>query len=227
MAVQVSDEALKDCKTYFTWLTELALGTRNGSGVNSKAYSELYSELYSEDSIELLSYLFERDFIVMDWMKDDENRAADAMELRRHYANDVGKLANKSKRNIDRIWKSIKGKASVLEILLVICIHIDHLVNEDNEPWFMVPKFFNILIKNLKLDKFDDEEFDTIPDTVTKYWDKRLTIFMNREYENNGFGGGLFPILGSENQKNESLWKQMNNWLVKNLDEDGYFREDF
>ena len=209
MAVQVNFEELKNCKTYFDWIIDF---------VKDKD-EELGKDSADSPYIKLLRYLFVKDFSVVDGMVDDEIRATDAMGLRRRYADEVGAETKKSERDIDRIWKSIHGKCSILELLLQMAIRLDTMVNED-EPETMVELFFAILLRNLELKESDSSEI----------WDEKTDRFLQRKYDADGHGGGLFPLLknNGKNLQTVSIWYQMNYWLNEHLDEEEHFRiEDF
>ena len=201
MAVQINLEELAGCKSYFGWICD-----KIDDGDISR---------------ELCRVLFDTDFT---WeIAADEIRARDAMNLRKKYSEEVGKDNEKTKRESDRIWKSIHGKCSVLELLLSLCIHMDEMVNEE-ENSSLQSTFFSIMIRNLELDKYDDEDFDLHPEAVKAGWNKKIERFLNRKYNENGCGGGLFPLKStSEDQRQVSIWYQMNAWIGENLDEDEHF----
>lgn len=211
---------------------------------SNKFGSKITSENLGSESADspLLRLLFEKDFVTVESVEDavsdagdviwlskylesgrkfDETQAANGMDLRRRYAEDVGKKADKSERDIDRIWKSIHGKCSVLELLLHMCFRLDEMTNEEEEPGSTVPMFFGILMTNLGLKNTDDKD----------KWNEILGVFLERKYACDGSGGGLFPLQnwsisgGSRDQREVGIWSQMNNWLNENLDEEGFFRK--
>ena len=224
MAVQVRLEELEGCKSYFAWLIE-----------HLEPIGEDHVDFNSEISRELCRLMYEADFYWKGTDKDgaeweiaaDEIRAKDALEIRKRYAEEAGKSAGKSDRDIDRIWKSIYGKASVLEVIFSLCEHLDAMVNED-EPGCMVGLFFRSLISNLGLDDFDDEDFDHREKEVKSVWEGRIKLFLNREYFESGCCGGLFPLQNwhketDKDQRKISLWDQMGTWLNEHLDDEGLF----
>ena len=156
-------------------------------------------------------------------IKDDEIRATDAMELRRRYADEVGISAGKSERDTDRIWKSIHGKCSVLELILSLCFRLDEMLNED-EPEQMVGEFFGIFLRNLGLENAVQTKEDRL-EVLSK-----ISRFMERKYKADGSGGGLFPLREwsvetGKDQRKVSIWYQMNTWLNEHLDEEEHFFE--
>ena len=177
---------------------------------------------------EVTKEMFSTDFICWDEaIKDDEIRVTDAMELRRIYADEAGALAGKSEREIDRIWKSIHGKCSVLELVLSICYRLDEMVNED-EPGTMVGLFFRIFVHNMELDE-TDEKAD--PEEEKNDRKAKIERFIQRSYNPDGSGGGLFPLKnwsaerGDKDQRKVPIWLQMNTWLNEHLDEEEHFVE--
>lgn len=233
MAVQFNCEELSGCKDYLFWMQEKAC--QNSAMRDDEEKEEVKnlkrsSEIVSQSEIfgDITREMFTTDFICWDEaIKDDEIRVTDAMELRRKYADEVGSLMGKTEREIDRIWKSIHGKCSVLELILSICYRLDEMVNED-EPGKMVGLFFSIFVHNLELDnkleKADPEEEKN---------DRKAKIqrFIQRGYNPDGSGGGLFPLKnwssenGDKDQRKVPIWFQMNTWLNEHLDEEEHFVE--
>lgn len=203
MAVQLNTEELQGCKSYLGWLI---------------------GKIRKEDtSEELCRVLFETDFVYE--MDEDEIRARDALDLRTYYAEEEGRGEGKSKRDTDRIWKSIHGKCSVLELLVSLCRHLDLMLNEGDEGE-MMPKFFGIFIRNLGLDGIDDEDFDHREKSTKAFWKEKIGRFIDRKYDFNGGNGGLFPLKETEkDQRKVSIWYQMNAWLEEHLDEEEQFVE--
>ena len=222
MAVQVKIDEMDGCPGYLEWLVsktgkvseesavEIGKNGKNGKDApQRRPYGELCKVLFGVDfrcSEETAAG------------KEDMIRAADAMELRRRYAEETGDFLGKSEREIDRIWKSVHGKCSVLELILQLAIQIDRMVNED-EPEAMVPDLFWILIRNLGADSLENE------DEIRA----KLDVFMDRKYGSDGVGGGLLPLgksvkKGSKDQREVGIWYQMNAWLSEHLDDEEHFR---
>ncbi|MBP5728942.1 MAG: hypothetical protein J6Y48_17895 [Clostridia bacterium] len=211
MAVQINidDEALKGCKTYFRWLFEQIEPAKNDPD--------------SRRMEELCGFLFDRDYIFD--IAEDGTRAMNATDIRMKYAEKIGAEMKKSERDIDRIRKSIHGKCSALELIFSVCVSLDEMVNEGEEG-SMVPIFFRILIKNMGF--FGVDCADCMSDRVLEHWSNVLDRFMKREYDADGSHGGMFPVKNwnkksDKDQRKVPIWYQMNEWLDKNLDEDGYF----
>lgn len=232
MAIQIDCEELLDCPGYLKWMSDKirGLGTGKDAGEPKPERVTLGTVKLGtvklgnwsaqwEPYVRLLHFLYGADFYVVDGMEEDTIRATDAMGLRRRYADETGAFLSKSERDIDRIWKSVHGKCSVLEFLLQLCIRLDTMVNED-EPEAMVNQFFGILLGNL-----DIREEDTDADLV-----KKITRFLDRKYNADGSEGGLFPLKNwsektHQDQRKVSIWYQMNTWLAEHLDDEEHFLE--
>lgn len=153
MAVQVKADELEGCRSYFDWMIDKLDSVPDDFNAES---------MHSSISRELCRVLFAIDFR---WLRDggdiekaDETRAKDALEIRKIYAEEEGSAAGKTDREIDRIWKSVHGKTSVLELIFSLCKYLDAMVNEEEEG-SMIGVFFRILIHNLGLDDYSDWDF--------------------------------------------------------------------
>lgn len=182
MATQIKMEELSGCKSYLTWLREK-----------------------SDISLEIAQTLLEIDF---EWsLKEDEIRARDAQTLRKEYANEVGNAESKNKREIDRIWKSICGKCSLLELFVSMAKHIDQMVNEGEEGQ-MIPVFMKIFLENTGiLGLTDHEEIKA-----------KGEIMIARNYADDGSNGCIFVVSKPDIRMPEiCLWDQMGLWLDEHI----------
>ena len=185
MARQLILPETEDCQTYWQWL------------VDKTGFSDR----------KILADLFMMDFETM--LKDDENREKDGLLLRKTYANEVGKGRNSIEK--DRIWKSIHGKCSCLELILGVSNSLNDILNEENES--MVPQFFEILMGNLGI--FSGKSSRDCYEIIWK--------FMSREYNFDG-KGGLFPLkFPKRDQRLVPIWYQMNYWMEEHSDQNGAF----
>ena len=236
MAVQINTDELKGCKSYFNWIFE-QVKPAESSAEDVKVLEALCRLLFDTD------YIWE--------IEEDGIRAKDATDIRQVYAKKVGAENGKNEREIDRIWKSVHGKCSVLELIYGMCVRLDEMVNE-GETGSMISEFFRILCGNLgffdkkfvKCSDFDwaDElisnkighEFSqgwhnfSVSLTQFEHWKACILRFMSRKYDANGSGGGLFPLRNwvagvSKDQRKVSIWYQMNTWLDENLDDEAQF----
>lgn len=159
-------------------------------------YSEYYRWLYSlvDDSNHsiLIKYLYQ---IPFRWQFVlDENRAAGGFNLRRKYAYE----------NAIDIQDVGNGPCSVLEMLIALSERMTEILTMDIYDWFWD------LIKNLKLDRFDDAHFD---ERGVNYI---LNVWLDRHYDSHG-NGSLFPLREySGDCRNLDIWGQMNAWISEN-----------
>ena len=196
MANQVKlPEMTEEVESYFRWL-------------NKKSGLEEWN---------LGQILYETDFR---WnVDDDKNRAEDGLKWRDRYAEDVGGKLGKVQQNYIR--RSIHGKASCYEVILSLADEINAMVNEEEES--RTPEFFKILIGNLGLVGYDDEDFDYRGDAVKAKVEQILAKWMDCEADFcDSFT--LFPVTVLKKcDKKVSQWMQMNRWLEENSDENGAF----
>lgn len=202
MAVQIDADELKGCKSYFDWIF----------GQIKPAVKDPQKE-YMEN---LCRLMFETDYVCE--IDEDSIRAKDATDIRKVYAEKVGTESNKNEREIDRIWKTVHGKCSVLELIFSMCVRLDDMVNEGEEG-SMIPLFFVIMVNNIGLVDVN---------TTRDVWITSMKRFMERKYNADGSGGGMFPLKkwskkSDRDQRKVSIWYQMNAWLNENLDEDEHF----
>ena len=182
--------------------------SRSGADIPSESLEDI-------GKVKLCRFLYGVDFTVGDGgCPEDETQATNGMELRRRYAEFVGKESGKSERDIDRIWKTIHGKCSVLELLVHLCIRLDEMTNEE-ESGTTVSKFFDVILENLAIDITDNEAG----------WSAVIGDFLHRNYDKDGSGGGLFPVknIGDKDARKMPIWFQLNAWLNEHLNEDAEF----
>ena len=159
-------------------------------------YEEDYNPGHSYN--QLLEQLFNSEFY---WtVPNDDNRAADGIALRTIFTDEEG-------------WNSdpLEGApCSMLEMLVALSMKIESEVmwNGDENR---TSEWFWMMIRNLNLDQFYDQNFDL---------DQFLTIldqFLTRNYEKSG-QGGLFPLheKGVKNQQKVEIWYQMQAFLMEN-----------
>lgn len=183
-----------------------------------KNHESYYKWLCMESGIEgpLARLFFETDFRWVDGIKDDENRAMEAKDLREQYAiyllagDDAASVIFADKwHDIDRLKKSILGPACVFEVLICLAREMDAMLNMDAES--QVKKYFSVLMENAGFNFYDEEDWDDNAEKVEKYWKKVLDRVLDRTYSADG-KGGLFPVEGSTDAVQRSLWTQLQDW---------------
>lgn len=131
----------------------------------------------------------------------DENRAEDGLRLRERFESES------SLRLPDL------GSCRILEFLVALSIRIDEATYDWDKP-DQTSEWFWILIKNLGLDKFDDDWSDDTRDRIVDAFE-----YLNqRQYNPDGTDGGLFPLeRPREDQRQVEVWYQMMAYLTENL----------
>lgn len=134
------------------------------------------------------------------WVLDkDENRDADAFELRREYLFDEGY------KRYD-IWNTPR---SVLEVLVAFSRRIEIEImgepgNDDLDRWFW------IMLENLGLLKYTDERYND------KKVNEILDIWMSRNFRSDG-KGSIYPLKNVKSDQRETeMWYQMHAYLIEN-----------
>lgn len=139
----------------------------------------------------------------------DENRVLEALSMRR--LPEVEALLGEEVSLLHPI-------PSVLEVLVALAIRWESYISYDPEKGDQVPSHFFEMLNNLNLLNASDgvycEEMDMYVHTV-------LQDFMNRHYNYDGTGGGLFPIYDADtrpnfrDQRTRELWMQLNDYVAK------------
>lgn len=150
----------------------------------------------------LLYFLSRREFAVDPEIHFDENRIADAYELRRSYFSDP---VHDMEYALD--------KPSMLEILVSLAERIDLDILYDPEEASKRPYYFWKMCENLGLLDYPDERYD---EEMCGAIADRL---INRTYDSDG-NGGLFPLEHPlEDQRKVEIWRQMQCYLIEQDDD--------
>ena len=148
----------------------------------------------------LLSLLHSVEFIYS--IPHDENRAVDGVNLRKKFAREYG---------YGNIMRYLNEPCSVLEMLVALSIRCEIDIMVDADIGDRTSEWFWIMLHNLGLEGMTDSKFkkDKVLDN--------LYIFLNREYEPNGEGGGLFIIDNPRRDlRDVEIWYQMC-WYLNEL----------
>ena len=128
----------------------------------------------------------------------DENRSAGGILLRGRYAYEFSVDEDDVR----------KGPCTVFEMLIALAGHMAEQLDETIEP--QIGKWFWVLVHNLHLDKFDDDNYDA------RGVDYIISCWLNRNYTEKG-EGSLFPLKDySGDCRNLDIWSQMNAWINEN-----------
>lgn len=128
----------------------------------------------------------------------DENRSAGGILLRSKYASENSTFDDDVR----------QGPCTVLEMLISVADHMQDQLSCNIETWFWV------LLENLCLDQFDDENYDA------RGVEYLINTWLHREYDKNG-AGSIFPLQNySGDCRNLDIWSQMNAWINENYPTD-------
>lgn len=144
---------------------------------------------------EILHALYLTEFISC--VSFDENRIADAKNLRKEFVRDEGV------RGVDPEW--IELGCSMLELMVGLSRRL--AFEGDGQPHYW---FWFHLMKNLGFDRYNDLDLDgeDLPDI-----EETLDRVIYRHYDGNGHGG-FFPLeYANEDQRGVELWYQLNAYL--------------
>ena len=128
----------------------------------------------------------------------DENRIADAKELKYEF------LADVEDEQGDLDW--MRSPCSMLELLIILARALAFEMDDPVHIWFWH------LIEVLDLEQFNDHEYNKSAQEVIE---KTIDRVIWRTYEPNGVGG-LFPLRNSaRDQRKVELWYQLNAYLLE------------
>ena len=138
-------------------------------------------------------------------VRNDDNRYFDGIDLRNRF-----------------IWEhlysgdlegELKGHCTILEMIAALALRIDILMEDEGLENDQVSKWFWVMMDNLGLTSYNDDDLD---DILVHEVNEILDRLVDRAYDEDG-NGGLFPLTKpKENQKKVELWYQMNAYLLEN-----------
>lgn len=170
-------------EAYFEWLCRQVRITKNRNPARS--YLTLLKKLYTTPFI---------------WfVRNDDNRAADGIELRDNFLDEMYEGAFK-----DHDWLELE--CSLLEMLVGLAKRAAYQSLDEPDRWFWV------FIENLGMRSFSDGLFKTDRNLAAEV-DGVLDALNMRTYFSNGTGG-LFPLKDPEDdQRTVELWYQLSAYL--------------
>lgn len=155
----------------------------------------------------LLTILFNVNFVPI--VEGDKNRAADGTYLRILYAREI---------NVDKsiIEQGLNTpECTVLEMMVALAIRMENDIMYDDRLNDRTYLWFNQMLISMDLVNQIDINFNE------NYVYQRLTDFINRNYDSNGYGS-LFTIRNVNNQidmRQYEIWQQMQIY-VNQIDKD-------
>lgn len=169
---------------YLEWLYGKvgAVSNRNPG----RSYWRLMSQLYS---------------IPFNWfVHNDDNRVLDGLDLRIEFLAEVDQTPDDPSGD----WLNLE--CSFLEMLIALARRVSFDTPDSLYEWFW------IFMKNLELDRYNDEIYEIAIQEEVAEVVKRV---IDRRYSRNG-DGGLFPLEKTPNdQRKVELWYQMQEYLME------------
>lgn len=152
----------------------------------------------------VLKILFEKEFVWVDEVVNDENRIKDGKALRVEFIEKQGWAPT----DVDSDWVEIG--CSMLELMVGLSRRLAWLA--DGQPHY----WFRVLLDNIGLGGYNDQR--RIP---RRQIDDALNDIIYRNYEPTGLGG-FFPLqYPKEDQRDIEIWTQMNEYVQEYLDRAG------
>jgi len=182
--------------------------------LNDQYFSWLYNRIKNQKRsyIKLSKELHNKAFR---WsIRNDDNRGEDGLNLRDLFIDEE----NLDESHLELRY-FLKAECTIFEMLVALSERIDNLMYDLNNQEDYSSKWFLEMLKNLKLDKYNDnfspgERFDEMTETRIN---EILEIFMDRTYDYYG-RGGLFPIKKQPptDQTGVEIWYQLMLYLDEN-----------
>lgn len=177
---------------YFTWLCEL-VETQNELFLN---HTKLMRELYAVAFDPVIN-------------KMDVPRVIDGIDLRYRFGQEQDISRDKMGEEF------LNSACSVLEVLVALALRFEEEIMSDPDVGDRTPLWFWIMIQNLGLDVYDDNNFSY------QEVDDILDRFIHREYNRDGSGGNIFIIRNRpQDIRKIDIWYQMC-WFMSD-----FIRED-
>lgn len=148
----------------------------------------------------LLRQMYKKEFV---WLiPNDDNRVEDGRELRREFFKETGA-------QFDDEWSDLG--CSLLEMLIALSRRLAFEADGTPREWFWA------LLRNMRVDDFIDPFYEDLPEKIENAVDTALDKLVWRQYEYDGTGGGLFPLVYPDrDQRDVEIWYQLNAYLLEN-----------
>lgn len=170
--------------SYYEWL----IGSIDGGRAN--AYEDL------------LHHLFETAFV---WsVHKDENRAADGIELRYQFADEIIPF------EVDDPTELGPDYCSVLEMMVALSHRMEDILYDPNFG-DQTAKWFWMIVDNLEMSWMDYGNFDE------RFYAGKIDFVLERAYGRNGVGGFFFTKDPSLDFRNMEIWYQMMHFIHENF----------
>ena len=174
--------------TYLRWLSEILIPDRD------------VRESYQNVMLGLYEAVFTIGPRFYNQIKNDENRAADGLDLRELYEQETGLICEK------------EGDCSILEMLGALALKCENDLMYDPDEGNRVSVWFWDMIDNMGLTSLDDWHWDL------GEFDLILWRLNNRAYERDGYGGPFYIEGITYDMRKMELWYQLNYYVRSKYD---------
>lgn len=177
---------------YFDWLMKKA---QNEEGtIPVEDYSKMFWQLFNTE----FSYTIPL----------DGNRAEDGVSLRYRYGDEYGIPESKIASEIDIC------PCSVLEMIVALAIRVEENIMYDSEIGNRTGLWIWTMLNNLGI---SDVKNDIYEEPIDTFIYNHVNVFLRREYDFDGNGGGLFVVTNSAKPLYDTeIWYQAM-WYFKEL----------
>lgn len=148
----------------------------------------------SEGYSRLFETLFDTTFYAV--LEMDENRMADAIELRVNYERNNGYSA-----------PMMTGPPSVLEVMVALADRCEQNIMGNFDYGDRTPVWFWYMVESMGLNRHTDDYYDEF------FVRGILESMMNRAYSKDGYGSLFYIPTCNIDLTNVEIWYQMNFWL--------------
>jgi hypothetical protein len=132
---------------------------------------------------------------------NDENRIADARELRERFIDTQRIRLHRSEQN----W--VELGCSMLEVMVGLAVRLEYMADKGKAHYW-----FWVLMENIGLSEFDDSRFDEDSEDHVR---EVLEMIIQRYYDPDGHGG-FFPLENPTGDQREiELWYQLSAYVLE------------
>lgn len=171
---------------YFEWLYNYMC---EGRAHDTVSYKKLFALLHNTKFIYFI--------------KNDINRAADGIDLRNRFADDIQDSC---------VLEYLRRKpCSVLEMLIALAIRCEETIMDNPKYGDRTKQWFWMMLSNLGLSYMTDDLYNE------NYALQHINIFLNRTYQPNGKGGLFYIRNCDEDLRDIEIWTQLL-WYLNNID---------
>lgn len=171
---------------YFNWLIHMISPTEN--------------DAYYYNHIELLKTLYFTNYIPDNYL--DKNRYEDGLVFRTRFAEDINADEND-------VYRYLDEPCSLLEMMVALANRCEDTIMSDPDKGNRTYIWFNEMLSSLDVINQTNNIFNL------DYVEKRIDIFLNKQYDSNGHGGLFTVTETSIDMRTKDIWYQMQAFLCE------------